>query len=584
MLRGLRARLILCMVLVVVIMMATAGAFLINSVGRYQQEAFARQMREAFERNEDFVSALRQAAGAEDAPQLLKEVLVAHVGLLGIDTKQRNFYVLDSRTGVCLSGSNDEVGQTLDLSPAILSAMNGQAGYSQQITAPYLDACVPILNGDDAYLVYIKDNKEGYQTLIAELFSIVVRALLLGLCIAVLLALVLSKAITTPLEDLTKSAVHLAEGDFSQTLEVRSSDEIGHLTDTFNHMATELSDLLNQVGSERDKLETLFAHMTDGVAAFDPSGHIIQKNPASERLLARPLSPSDAFEDVFGALISREEISLLGQKQFVSKDMTVEGHILQVFFAPLGNTRNILTVIHDVSEQRRLDNLRREFVSNVSHELRTPLTNIQSYAETLLAAENLPAEKAHDFTNVILNEAERMNRIVRDLLTLSRFDYEKMDWHPTDFPLATVLNHTADALRLEAGKKRQTLTLHEGDWPRNIHADQERFTQVLMNVVENAIKYTPEGGAIDISAQAENNHVSVTVSDNGIGIPDADQSRLFERFFRVDKARARGSGGSGLGLAIAKEIMEKLGGSIEIHSKLGVGTKVTLWLPLEPGT
>ena len=580
MFRGLRARLILLMMLVVVIMMATVGAFLINSVGRHQQEEFAGRMREAFERREDFVTALRQAAGEEDAPQQLKEVLRSYVGLLGIDPRQRNYYVLDSATGAYLAGSNDEAGQRLDPTPAILAAMDGQASYSQQIMGSYLDACVPIQNGNKTYLIYIKDTKESYQTLITDLFYIVVQALLLGLVMAVLLAVVVSKAITTPLESLTKNAANLAAGDFSQKLEVRAPDEIGQLTDAFNHMAGELSDLLEQVGSERDKLETLFTHMTDGVAAFDSSGHVIQKNPAAERLLGRTLTTSDTFADIFGEDVRREDVAALAQKQFIARDVTVKDRALQVFFASAGNAESILTVLHDVSEQRRLDNLRREFVSNVSHELRTPLTTIQSYSETLLA-DSLPAEQSQDFVRVILNETERMSRIVRDLLTLSRFDYGKMDWHMTTFPLGTVLQNTVKALRLEAEKKRHKLTLHEGEWPKAVTADRERVTQVLMNVVENAIKYTPEGGVIDISAQIEGNAVCITVADNGIGIPEADRPRLFERFFRVDKARVRGLGGSGLGLAIVKEIMEKLGGSVEIRSKLGVGTKVMLWLPLE---
>mgnify|MGYP002797578960 FL=1 len=242
-------------------------------------------------------------------------------------------------------------------------------------------------------------------------------------------------------------------------------------------------------------------------------------------------------------------------------------------------------VLHDVTEQRKTEELRREFVANVSHELRTPLTNIRSYAETLAdSAGALPAQTEKNFLRVILGETDRMTHIVQDLLTLSRFDSGKAELNLTAFSVEGAVRDIYNANLMEAQRHGHTVRLELEENLPQIIADRDRILQVLMNVVSNAIKYTPDGGEIRISAARAGGKVRLEVSDNGIGIPQADRGRVFERFYRVDKARSRESGGTGLGLSIAKEIIDRHQGSISLVDREGPGTTVRIELKLEgPG-
>ena len=258
------------------------------------------------------------------------------------------------------------------------------------------------------------------------------------------------------------------------------------------------------------------------------------------------------------------------------------GRTLSVLFAPYGeNERGIIAVIHDITEQRKLDEARREFIANVSHELRTPLTNVKSYTETLIdAAGELPTDTEVKFLSVIAGETDRMTRIVKDLLTLSKLDCGKMDLHFHRFSMQHMVESVYNAMVLEAGNNGLELTLNiQGKMP-DMNGDRERLEQVVINILSNAVKYTPSGGHIVLSAaRRDEGHVMIRVKDDGMGIPKDDIPRLFERFYRVDKARSRAKGGSGLGLAIAKEMVEAHRGTIYLESQLDEGTTVTVVLP-----
>ena len=584
MFRSLRARLVLVMILLILLMMAVVFAFLITSVSAYHLNTFATQMSEAFARA-DFRDTLIEAALSDDPPTAMKERLKAYSGLLGIDTVQRNFYILDANSGAFLDGSDEEKGAVLEFTTAIatVSADNTTAYISQRIGDPYMDAAVPVQGRDHMYIVYIKDTKESQQALIERLIPIIIDMTLVGLALAIALSLILSKAITTPLERLTHGAKRMTEGTFTEGLSVQSDDEIGVLTHTFNHMAQELQRTLEEIGSERDKLGTLFQHLTDGVASFAHDGTPIQVNPAAERLLGLPSAQITSYGQVLGAVTPLFEVlALKDEPRYLQRDCDMNGRRLLVSLAPFGreSTEGVMAVLHDVTRQHRLDELRREFVSNVSHELRTPLTNIRSYSETLLDNENLPPETARSFTQVILTETERMNRLVHDLLTLSRLDYDKMDWHFERFQLEDMLFDVRAAMRLEAERLNHELTFSSPP-SLSLMGDRARLEQVVINLLSNALKYTLPGGRVSVSADKSDGYVHIVVEDNGIGIPKSDLPRLFERFYRVDKARSRRSGGTGLGLAIAREIVEAHRGTIRIDSVPDRGTTVTVTLPEE---
>ncbi|MCI9156697.1 MAG: cell wall metabolism sensor histidine kinase WalK, partial [Lawsonibacter sp.] len=360
-------------------------------------------------------------------------------------------------------------------------------------------------------------------------------------------------------------------------------DEIGVLTDTFNDMAGQLQDTLRQVENERNKLDTLFLHMTDGVVAFSRAGKVIHSNPAAERMLRRSIGPDTTYEDLFPGGAALEQV--LAAEDHLEEERQVRDSFFQLLMAPFDRGRaggGALVVLHDVTEQRKNEEMRREFVANVSHELRTPLTNIRSYAETLTDnAGEMPPDMEKKFLGVILNESDRMTHIVQDLLTLSRLDSERDELKLQRFPFGEAVKDIYNAVYMEAQKHNHTLTLDlEPDLP-DILADRERVIQVMMNIVSNSIKYTPDGGHIDIYAGRKRDKVWMIVDDDGIGIPEEDRPRIFERFYRVDKARSRQSGGTGLGLSIAKEIVERHKGRITLLNKERPGLAIRLELNIE---
>ena len=417
-----------------------------------------------------------------------------------------------------------------------------------------------------------------------QLFQIIMQALIIGLLISVLLSFLLSKTMVGPIEKLTVGAERVAAGDFDSELPVESTDEIGILTGTFNEMAGVLQSTLAAVENERNKLDTLFLHMTDGVVAFDREGHLIHCNPAATELLQRSIDPSCTYEELLGDLHPFQNVLALQKPNYIEDELVAGDRTLALYLTPFSDKAQggVLILLHDVTEQHRNEERRKEFVANVSHELRTPLTNIRSYAETLDEnAGDLPPAMEKKFLGVILNESDRMTHIVQDLLTLSRFDSGRDDLKLTRFSFGTAVQDLYNAVYMEAQRHNHTLALHmEPDLPA-IVADRERIVQVMMNIVSNAIKYTPDGGVIQISAGRTDDRVWMVVDDNGIGIPEEDRSRIFERFYRVDKARSRQSGGTGLGLSIAKEIVNRHQGVLALQSKEGPGLSVRLELKIE---
>ncbi|MBS6546505.1 MAG: HAMP domain-containing protein [Butyricicoccus pullicaecorum] len=581
MFRSLHMKLVLILILLIISVMVVMGTFLINSVGNYYLRDFYDRVTGLFDYN--MRVSLSEAAQSEDGDQRLAEMIAAHAGSLGIDS-HCNYYILDGE-GNYLSGPRAPGSADITPTPNLLAAMAGKVGITNAVIDSYMDAAYPVDGGEQDYIIYIKDDKQEIQTLSWRFFSIVIETMLFGLLVAVLLSFLLSKTITTPVENMKKQARLVAAGDFSHRLPIQSGDEIGDLTETFNYMAEVLQNTLGEVQEERDKLNTLFLYMTDGVAAFTPAGRIIHMNPATERLMGVTFDENMTFNEVFTGM-AMPSIARVGERKSVSSEISRMGRTLNVLFAPYGavdDERGVIAVIHDVTEQRKLDDARREFVANVSHELRTPLTNIKSYTETLMdTAGELPAETEKRFLGVITNEADRMTRIVKDLLTLSKLDCGRMDLTFSRFSIRNMLESVYTAMKLDAEKNGHALSLaFEGDMPEMV-GDRERLEQVVVNIISNAIKYTAAGGHIEVCAsRRDERNVMIRIRDNGIGIPESDVPRLFERFYRVDKARSREKGGTGLGLAIAKEMVEAHHGTIHLESTLHVGTTVTIVLPTD---
>lgn len=582
MFKSLHMKMVLIMLLLIISLMIIVGAFLINGVTAFYTNDFYKQMQNVFS-DVDFVTDLRNEAGGENGAEKIGEMIMAYSGALGIGTDTRNYFILDGVTGEFITGSNAELGAELAITPNILTALSGREGYQSDWISEYMDVALPISGGANSFVIYIKDTGETVSALNTELFMIILEALIIGLVISVLLSFLLSKSMIVPIERLTDGAEHVAEGDFSRRLEVTSRDEIGVLTKTFNNMADVLRNTLEEVENERTKLNTLFLHMTDGVVAFARDGSLIHKNPAAELMLGMEISEGDNYETIFGKVYGFGGLLALRAPDCVEIEHKADGKDLVLYLAPFsgeGIQGGVLAVIHDVTQQKKAEELRREFVANVSHELRTPLTNVHSYAETLVDSGELPKETVESFLTVILSETNRMTRIVQDLLTLSRFDYGRAEMSMETLNIYESIENVYDAVLMEAQRHDHILLLDVNDDLPLIRGDTARLEQVMMNILSNAIKYTPNSGTIRISAAREEHNIVISFSDNGIGIPKEDMPRIFERFYRVDKARSRESGGTGLGLAIAREIVLQHHGDIKIESEPGVGTTVRIILPI----
>ena len=581
MFRSLHMKLVLVLVLLVISVMAVVGTFLINSVTAYNIDDFHNQMKVVF--TQEFILSLQNNASADNAPETLREMLEAYSGPLGLD-ENRCFYILAPDTGAYLAGSDDDFGSTMELTPNIASAMNGKVGQQVDRLTDYFDVAIPLRDssGGVHYVIGVHDSKAELQNLNWNLFTILVRAMLFGLVVAVLLSFLLSKTITTPVERLTVQATRIAAGDFGQKAEIYSTDEIGILTQTFNEMAEVLENTLSEVGEERNKLDTLFRHMADGVVAFDAVGKLMHVNPAAERMLGKSFGPDTRYEDVFANIhLQREDLK--GDGRFIEVDYAAGSRILKIFFAPLGvgkQEQGVMAVLHDITEQRKLDESRREFVANVSHELRTPLTNVRGYTETLLENPEIDGETRDRFLSVINSEADRMTHIVKDLLTLTRLDYDRLEMKMEPVDICRIGRTAAQAMEIETRNLGLTLTVSLPESLPLVEGDSQRLQQVIVNILSNAIKYNRPGGSVTLLGGVDNGFAYLRVVDTGIGVPKEDLPRVFERFYRVDKARSRESGGTGLGLAIARQIIENHGGEMTFESEYGKGSTVTMKLPI----
>ncbi|MBA4602895.1 HAMP domain-containing protein [Thermoactinomyces sp. AMNI-1] len=437
-----------------------------------------------------------------------------------------------------------------------------------------------------AGMIYIEAPlKQTYEN-IKEISVILVQITIVSLIITSLLVVILARTITSPVKEITEQATLMAAGDFNRKVSLRSEDEIGQLAHAFNHLAAHLRNALAEKEEEKEKLESVLANMSDGVIATDSLGQVIVKNEWAEKLLEHPVEigetidnilPSDTLIDL---PLTRERQTYLELKP----DDPETNTILKVTYTPIKlkeeNMYGMVIVLEDVTEQKRLDQQRKDFVANVSHELRTPLTTIKSYLEALEDGAMDEPELARRFLKVTRQEADRMTRLIQDLLQLSHLDSRKITFHKQQISLEPLLQEVADHFSFQCKERCISLTLYTHSKLPQIFADRDKLHQVLDNLVSNAVKYTPDGGSIAIVAQTDTQGmVEVGIADTGIGIPKKDLGRIFERFYRVDKARSRSLGGTGLGLAIAQEIVHHHEGEIEIDSIYKKGTLVSFTLP-----
>lgn len=393
----------------------------------------------------------------------------------------------------------------------------------------------------------VAEIKNQIQALDNNLIFIIIIAVLILSIIAIILAIYLSKMMIYPMNKMIETA-----------------DKNKYDEDT--------------------EIKTILLHMTDGIIAFNIEGKIILINPAAKKLLN--IAPEDyTFEDIFNKFklnINMEKIIYLENWTSTEQKINVQDRSVNVLFAPFRDKEErpagVIAVIQDITEHVRLDNMRKEFVADVSHELKTPITSIMGYADTLLEGD-YDKETEKEFLEVISGEAKRMARLVTDLLELSRIDSNKKKVKKETFDLGSLAKQCQNKLAIEIKKKNhQVECFVTADVPP-VYADKDDIERVILNILTNSIKYTQDGGIIKIYVGFVYNDAYIKIIDNGIGIPEDDLNRIFERFYRVDKSRTRELGGTGLGLSIAKEILDKNGGSIDIKSEVNKGTEVVIKIP-----
>ncbi|MEF3305324.1 cell wall metabolism sensor histidine kinase WalK [Paenibacillus sp. GYB003] len=440
--------------------------------------------------------------------------------------------------------------------------------------------------------VYIVASMESLYGTMNRINKIFLSGTGIALAFTVFLGVVLAHTITNPIKEITRQASAMADGHFNQQVSVKGPDEIGQLGNAFNHMTNRLKEALALNEEEREKLASVLANMNDGVIATNDQGKIIVVNRKAKQMLQNGDEDltDRSISDVLG--IAEENIGQYVQGEHQTATIQVangeEGDFvkLRVVFSPI-HRRGIgitgtIAMLQDITEQEQLEDARREFVANVSHELRTPLTTMKSYLEALDDGAIEDPSLAHRFVGVMRNETERMIRLVGDLLHLSRLDsrISLVSKEPTN--VLDMLEEVADRFSFQLDQKDISIQISVAPGIREVLLDRDQIDQVLDNLVSNAIKYTPEGGAIAIRAsRTDKDWLEISVQDNGIGIPKKDLSRIFDRFYRVDKARSRNMGGTGLGLSIAREIVKAHGGTISLDSELNHGTRVTFALPAQ---
>lgn len=597
-----QVKLIIIYVLLILIAMQLIGVYFISTMKTSLTDSFTSSLSEQTNMLTVLVEdTLTKAAGDNEATE--EEISAELNSLLRslFDISEADIQILDANGKVL--ATSDQAQQSIvgrkNTTLAVIRALQGISNIEEDI-----------IDGDNvrkkviarpAYeygrnveprrvvgAVYIVASMKDLYETVNRINRIFVSGMLIALGLTGVLGVLLAHTITTPIKGLTRQVSAVAEGKFDKQVPVYGDDEIGQLSEAFNHMTVRLQEALSANEEEKEKLASILANMSDGVIAADENGLVIVTNRRAREMLdvkegtGQPLAVLLGMpEDKVHELQTGVQHSTLLRKELENSE---EEWLLRVTFTPIHRrdktTSGTIAVLQDVTEQEKLERSRREFVANVSHELRTPLTTIKSYVEALDDGALEDKNLAGRFVGVIRGESERMIRLVTDLLHLSRLDSNQAPLRRKAAGVREMLEEVSDRFSFQMRQKSIGSSVLIEDGIENVWLDRDQIDQVLDNLMSNAIKYTPDGGHIEIAARKPDaSSVAISVKDNGMGIPQRDISRIFDRFFRVDKARSRNMGGTGLGLSIAREIIKAHGGTIELESEWNEGTTVTFTLP-----
>jgi two-component system, OmpR family, sensor histidine kinase ResE len=444
----------------------------------------------------------------------------------------------------------------------------------------------PVQIGNQTGAVLIFQSLEEIKETTRQTTRLILLAAGIAIILTTIFAFFLSTRITAPLRKMREAAFEVARGRFDTKVPILTHDEIGELATAFNQMGKQLNYNLHALSQEKEQLSSILSSMADGVITFNRDGTILITNPPAERFLQQWYyeqegNQQEAIPTTLKELL--EQVILLENEQ--TGEVGLQGRSYVVIVSPLYNeeyVRGAVAVVRDMTEERRLDKLRKDFIANVSHELRTPIAMLQGYSEAIIDDIAASEEEKKEIAKIIYDESLRMGRLVNDLLDLARMEAGHITLNKEKTEVSSFLERVTNKFQGIAKEKNISLSYlrhNSEDTTQQIYIDPDRIEQVLTNLIDNALRHTPETGSVSVNYKPSKSGILVEVSDSGSGIPEEDLPFVFERFYKADKARTRGKSGTGLGLAIAKNIIEAHNGQISVHSKLDQGTTFSFFLP-----
>ncbi|MGI5876154.1 MAG: ATP-binding protein [Dethiobacteria bacterium] len=588
---GMQGKIVVLYSLLILFAMQLSGVYLVKSLENYYLRNYIDNQ---VSRGELLGSFLRRYLLEEE--QQKGELINNLIAEFGRDNPPTETMVLD-RNGHLLAGPEQNTfsisgGRIIQDDILLALAGNRVETIRMDLTTGirYYLLALPIKDSSSVVgVIFLKGTVEHIYHTLREIKFILISGWAVVLGIAIVIGFLLTKTITTPIREVTSRAAEMAQGNFDHLIQIRSEDEIGELGRMFNFLTNRLQTTLKEIYTEKNKVEAILNYMTDGVVAFNKEEKIIHLNPAAQEILqwtGSPMEQGVAAGTIFGDLFQPGELEkILQSRSSYTKEVTPkkpQERTFQLHFAPFQEDeeqQGMLLVIHDVTKERIYTRMQQEFVANVSHELRTPLTILKNYLETLLSGAQEYPEIREKFLNVLEKETERMVKLVEDLLELSRMDSQKNNWFKAEYEIETFVLDVIGRVDMEIKAKKLKLDLILPQKKLIAYFNKDKMCQVMLNLLDNAIKFSPEGGEIKVQVFEEDGYACFAVEDGGPGIPENEIERVFERFYRVDKTRSRESGGTGLGLSIAKQIVEAHEGRIFLKSEPGLGTIVTFCLP-----
>ncbi len=501
----------------------------------------------------------------------------------------RKCYILLASSGEIIAptySARDDLNMTSNLTTAMERHIKSSDNKINSDAYDYAYYLKPMTDMSEDYIIYIRDNKVELKRVTRQLFWILLWFLIGGALITALVSMYAVRSVTIPLRKLSRRADSFAKGVYDLQSDINRDDEIGVLSKAFNHMGSVMSKSISQIGAEKHKVDVILEHITNGIMAFDTEQQLIHINPAAADMLdidpGEVLEFDSFFKDI-NAGVCMAEFMYLDKYSSKIRDITYNGKHIRIYFVPFkmdnDKTAGVVCVLEDFTEQFNLEVARREFVAEVSHELKTPLFIIKTHTETLLNGYLDDKKMCKKFLTTIETEADKMTDLVRNLLDLTKFDVQKFEMKKQVFSIDGMLRGIVSRFSLEAEKENIELKYLPANELPQMYADPTQIERAIVNIVSNAVKYGGKGGHVVVAAGSMYNEVYIKVEDDGHGIPKSDLEHVFDRFFRVDRARTREKGGTGLGLSIAKEIIESHGGTITIESEYGRFTRVTVNLP-----